>query len=199
MLGLSGCALIPKPLKWAKVTPVTSPQTVSPADGFYEASKTAIDRRDYAAALDLLQKARAARADDVRVLNAFGVVYDKLGRFDLSARYYAQATALDPASAVVNHNVAYSQLLQTRTFDNGRTITADAAPAPSPAPTVMLAEAPPQPTMVPRLVAAGPHVLRPRIADRSRDRTPRPSSTWTRFYWRSNPSLPSPPRPDSPC
>ena len=29
--------------------------------------------------------------DDIRVLNAFGVVYDKLGRFDLSARYYDEA------------------------------------------------------------------------------------------------------------
>ena len=64
-----------------------------PSIGYYENAVTAINARHYALALEYLQAARAQKPDDVRVLTAFGVVYDKLGRFDLSARYYAQASA----------------------------------------------------------------------------------------------------------
>jgi LytR cell envelope-related transcriptional attenuator len=84
-----------------------------PADeGYYQSAVTAITNRDYALALDYLQAARDEQPGDVRVLNAFGVVYDKLGRFDLSARYYAQAGALEPGSQIVANNVAYSRMLQ---------------------------------------------------------------------------------------
>ena len=48
------------------------------------------------------------------MLNAFGVVYDKLGRFDLSERYYTQALTLDHRSEIVIHNLAYSRGLQSR-------------------------------------------------------------------------------------
>lgn len=87
-------------------------ENIRPDTVLYEQAVTAIDRRDYATALDSLQSARAKNPDNVRVLNAFGVVYDKLGRFDLSARYYAQALALDPGSRTVAQNVAYSKVLQ---------------------------------------------------------------------------------------
>ena len=79
----------------------------------------AITDRDYGRALDYLQAARDLQANDVRVLNAFGVVYDMLGRFDLSARYYAQALAADPQSAIVLKNVAYSHVLQGRVDGHG--------------------------------------------------------------------------------
>jgi hypothetical protein len=61
-----------------------------------------------------LQAARARDPRDVRVLNAFGVVYDKLGRFDLSARYYAEGRALAPNSAILASNLAYSAALEQR-------------------------------------------------------------------------------------
>jgi len=80
--------------------------------GYYESAVSAINGRHYALALDYLQAARAANADDVRVLTAFGVVYDKLGRFDLSARYYSQAAALDPKSTIIAADVDYSHHLQ---------------------------------------------------------------------------------------
>jgi Flp pilus assembly protein TadD len=83
-------------------------------DADYAGAVSAIHRRDYAGALDFLQAGRLRKADDVRVLNAFGVVYDKLGRFDLSERYYLQALAIDPASAIVAGNLAYSLALQGR-------------------------------------------------------------------------------------
>ena len=80
--------------------------------GYYENAVTAINDRHYAIALEYLQAARAQKPDDVRVLTAFGVVYDKLGRFDLSARYYAQAMTLDPKSHIVAADMDYSHKLQ---------------------------------------------------------------------------------------
>lgn len=96
-----------------KLTSVHTPSTpASKIDLYYAASVRAIEARDYAQALDYLQTARAIAPEDVRVINAFGVVYDKLGRFDLSHRYYTQAKALDPTSKVVDNNLAYSERLQ---------------------------------------------------------------------------------------
>jgi len=112
---LGACALLPKASRWAHLRPLPQPPVAAPAnidDRLYADAVRAIDQRDYGAALDLLQAARDRRADDVRVLNAFGVVYDKLGRFDLSSRYYAQAQALDPGSPIIRQNLAYSALLQ---------------------------------------------------------------------------------------
>jgi tetratricopeptide (TPR) repeat protein len=108
----AGCLAGPgaRPVKLTAVhTPVTP---ISKIDLYYSGAVRAIEARDYAQALDYLQTARSMAPDDVRVINAFGVVYDKLGRFDLSRRYYAQAKSLDPTSKVVDNNQAYSDRLQ---------------------------------------------------------------------------------------
>src|SRR5258708_38929227 len=81
-------------------------------DPLYESAVTAINARDYARALNYLQEAKAKDPSNIKVLNALGVVYDKLGRFDLSARYYAQASAMDPQSRIVAENMGYSRVLQ---------------------------------------------------------------------------------------
>lgn len=108
---VSGCAARgPHPVKLTAVQTPSSP--VAKADLYYSAAVRAIEARDYALALDQLQAARSLSPDDVRVINAFGVVYDKLGRFDLSHRYYAQAQAIEPASRIVAGNRAYSERLQ---------------------------------------------------------------------------------------
>jgi len=86
--------------------------TGTPADRMYKAATTYIEARDYGRALDMLQLAKEAAPNDVRVLNALGVVYDKLGRFDLSARYYVLAQAADPGSPIVAANIQYSMVLQ---------------------------------------------------------------------------------------
>src|SRR5579859_3930545 len=122
---LAGCASIPRAVAWLEhpfraharaqlvVTPVETVTASAPADeALYQDAKQAIETRNYAAALDLLQDARGRAPKDVRVLNAFGVVYDKLGRFDLSTRYYEAAKKLDPASPIVAQNLAYSAMLQ---------------------------------------------------------------------------------------
>jgi hypothetical protein len=81
-------------------------------DPLYESAATAIDQRDYGRALDYLQEAKARNPSNIKVLNALGVIYDKLGRFDLSARYYDQARAIDPNSRIVAANLDYSRTLQ---------------------------------------------------------------------------------------
>jgi len=89
--------------------------------GYYDNAVTAINGRHYALALEYLQAARTRAPADVRVLTAFGVVYDKLGRFDLSARYYSQAAAVDPQSKIITADMDYSRRLQGL-------VAADAAP-----------------------------------------------------------------------
>jgi hypothetical protein len=114
MTGAAGCAPIFSHIPEPQFRPLeTTAGVESPTEStFYQSAVTAINRRDYATALDYLQAARVKQPNNVRVLNAFGVVYDKLGRFDLSARYYAQANALDPKSQIVAKNMSYSRWLQ---------------------------------------------------------------------------------------
>ncbi|MDB5463854.1 MAG: hypothetical protein JWP23_2243, partial [Phenylobacterium sp.] len=112
-LGANGCASVQPPARMVEIRPAKTAEAPGSAAGnLYQAAVSAVDRRDYAQALDLLQAARDRAPQDARVLNAFGVVYDKLGRFDLSSRYYAQAQAADPGSAIVAENQAYSNVLQ---------------------------------------------------------------------------------------
>jgi Flp pilus assembly protein TadD len=139
---LSACALFPHHRQSARIEPVhintATPDVLADA-GLYQDAVKAVGQRDYARALDLLQAARARRPDDARVWNAFGVVYDKLGRFDLSPRYYAKAEALDPGSAIVATNRAYSALMQGK---GAPPVTALARAAPVPRrPTAAFAQA----------------------------------------------------------
>jgi tetratricopeptide (TPR) repeat protein len=115
-LGMSGCALLPREAHVEGLRPVLTKDAMSGSreDGYYASAKVAIERRDYARALELLQAARELKPYDIRILNAFGVVYDKLGRFDLSERYYVQASALDPNSLVVANNMAWSAQLRAQ-------------------------------------------------------------------------------------
>jgi len=129
---LAGCAWLNHHRAPVAVRPVAT-NLATPGvladDGLYLDARSAIMRRDYATALEALQAAKARTPDDVRVLNAFGVVYDKLGRFDLSERYYAWAAKLDPQSTIIANNLRYSSFLRTgKTPDT--TALAQARPAP---------------------------------------------------------------------
>lgn len=113
-LGVTACAQFLSEAPNVKVRPLAKIQgEIKPQNPeYYESAVAAIGNRDYGLALDYLQAARSKDPENVRVLNAFGVVYDKLGRFDLSARFYAQASSLDPKSSIVAKNIAYSKSLQ---------------------------------------------------------------------------------------
>ena len=116
LLGLTACQGGHLADHSAKVTPI-APQ-LSPVgpyaveDRLYDHAVKAIEQRDYGQALDILQMAKESRPDDPRVLTAMGVVYDKMGRFDLSARYYTLAEQADPGSKVVATDRAYSEQIQ---------------------------------------------------------------------------------------
>ena len=148
--GLSACALFhPHHRVKISVAAKSSAASLAKEDVDYAAAVSAIDARDYLAALDDLQEARAHGGSTARVLNAFGVVYDKLGRFDLSAVYYERARKLDPASAIIAQNMAYSARLQAG---------ADGPAAGSV--TAVARAAPPPVDDRPRLVEVSPGVLR---------------------------------------
>src|SRR5689334_23947714 len=103
--GLCGCVVWrgvanlvrPEPqvaeVRAAPAAGLAAPDPAAVVDRLYARAADAIRVRDYALALDLLQIAAVRAPADVRALNAQGVIYDKLGRFDLSARYYARALA----------------------------------------------------------------------------------------------------------
>jgi hypothetical protein len=117
----------------AKAVPVDAPprtaQTID--DALYARATEAIRSRNYALALEVLQVSRERRPSDARVLTAMGVVYDKLGRFDLSGRYYQLAEAADPGSKIVAADQAYSAALQRMSQTGGAPIVdvPHAAPA----------------------------------------------------------------------
>lgn len=123
LIPLSGCATLTRlaalvaphreaPLEIRALAALPAPDPAAAVDRLYGRAAQAIEARDYGLAVELLQLAAERAPSDVRVLNAQGVVYDKLGRFDLSARYYARALAADPGSRTVLANMAYSARLQ---------------------------------------------------------------------------------------
>ncbi|KSB90062.1 hypothetical protein AS593_02335 [Caulobacter vibrioides] len=125
LVPLSGCATLkqlasammaPKPAQTEirALAALPPPDPAAAVDRLYGRAAQAIRARDYALAMELLQLAATRAPTDVRVLNAQGVVYDKLGRFDLSERYYARALETDPHSRIVLGNMAYSARLQGR-------------------------------------------------------------------------------------
>src|SRR5258706_7222808 len=139
-----------------KVRPIEnmSSLTGAPQDRFYESAVSAINARDYGRALDYLQAARDRDPHNVKALNALGVVYDKLGRFDLSARYYAQARAIEPEARIVAENTRYSKVLQGLLNPSRQVAVATIELPPD-----LNNSSPEQPTMV---VSASPTVLAPR-------------------------------------
>jgi len=136
----------PRETRFTPTPALASPDPAAVANRLYARAAQAIEVRDYALALDLLQVAAARAPDDVRVLNAQGVVYDKLGRFDLSVRYYARALRIDPNSTIVAHNQAYSAHLRDHEADSrlARHGSPPIVPTPTPAnpPPVLAGGAP---------------------------------------------------------
>lgn len=113
--GMGGCIHLPRQLAnmiKVKSAPADLGPVRSPEDRLYADAVKAIDGRDYGEAISLLQVARESRPGDPRVLTAMAVVYDKLGRFDLSDRYYDQAEKADPGSKIVALDRRYSLFLR---------------------------------------------------------------------------------------
>ena len=117
LVGLGGCMHFERfaemlHLRHAHRALAAAPSLYNAEDHLYADAVQAIDKRNYGEALGLLQVARESKPNDVRVITAMGVVYDKLGRFDLSGRYYGQAEKLDPGSTIIAQDERYSEFLQ---------------------------------------------------------------------------------------
>jgi Flp pilus assembly protein TadD len=115
-VSLGGCIHLPRQLASlvkVRAAPADLGQVRTPEDRLYADAVKAIDNRDYGEAISLLQVARESRPGDPRVLTAMAVVYDKLGRFDLSDRYYDLAEKADPGSKIVALDRRYSMFLRS--------------------------------------------------------------------------------------
>jgi len=66
----------------------------------------------YGMALKSFRVALVREPKSLDRLNAVAATYDKLGRFDLAERYYAQALGVDPNSVQTLNNIGYSFLMQ---------------------------------------------------------------------------------------
>jgi Tfp pilus assembly protein PilF len=87
-------------------------QTVAGAVDPYETGKTQYADGLYGMALKNFRIALVREPKSIDRLNAVAATYDKLGRYDLSERYYANALAVDPKSVLTLNNVGYSFLMQ---------------------------------------------------------------------------------------
>ncbi len=82
--------------------------------GAYEAAKRHLANGELGIAIDAFRQILRGEPTSVAALNGLAVAYDRIGRFDLSRRYYEQALGFDPAAPEVLNNLGYSMLLQGR-------------------------------------------------------------------------------------
>jgi Tfp pilus assembly protein PilF len=93
--------------KWTQNPPVQASSQDS-----YALGKKQFAKGLYGMALKNFRVALVREPKSLDRLNAVGATYDKLGRFDLSERYYARALGVDPNSVQTLNNIGYSFLMQ---------------------------------------------------------------------------------------
>jgi tetratricopeptide (TPR) repeat protein len=85
----------------------------------YEQGKRQLQAGHAALAIDAFRRASRAQPDSIDALNGLAVAYDRIGRYDLSRRYYEAALGREPTSAMLLHNLGFSLALQGKR-DEGR-------------------------------------------------------------------------------
>lgn len=73
--------------------------------------------RRYGLAVHYFTQVLARAPANLDALTGVAVAYDKLGRFDLSSKYYQRALKLDPDNVVALNNYGYSLILQGKPDD----------------------------------------------------------------------------------
>jgi hypothetical protein len=114
LLGLSACVTPTLSINPVNASALSQQTPSAKVDVLYAQGREALIAGDLASALELFHGARRAGPEDVRVLNGLAVIYDRLGRFDLSANYYDRARDLDPGSPVLQANLALSNDMRAR-------------------------------------------------------------------------------------
>jgi hypothetical protein len=92
----------------------------------YQSGKRQLEAGNVGLAIDAFRKAIRSEPGSLDALNGLAVAYDRIGRFDLSRRYYEQALGIEPDSATILHNLGYSLTLQGK-VQEGRELMARAA------------------------------------------------------------------------
>jgi hypothetical protein len=87
----------------------------------YEQGKRQLQAGHAALAIDAFRRASRVQPDSIDALNGLAVAYDRIGRYDLSRRYYEAALGREPTSAMLLHNFGYSLALQGKR-DEGRAL-----------------------------------------------------------------------------
>ena len=112
-IGLVSCTTAtfkPRLVDSAGIYPVGTQQLLTDA-------KLQFQLGNFALAIDQFRKAARQSPENVDAYNGLAASYDRLGRFDLSQRYYEQALALAPEDPKVRHNFAVSLRMQGRQED----------------------------------------------------------------------------------
>lgn len=123
---LSGCAVTHR-----LPTIVQRPVAV-PASDFQDAlaeARSMYLRGEYGLAIGGFRNAIRLSPDDATGYDGLAACYDRLGRFDLSRRYYEVALAFAPTDARIYRNLALSLRMQGRE-EEARVVLADAAALP---------------------------------------------------------------------
>jgi hypothetical protein len=109
LLTLSSCMAS----KSVEIRPVGAASPVT-ADEAYAEAKRQLERGNIGLAIDGFRKAVRRSPESVDAMNGLAVAYDRLGRFDLSRRFYELALAAQPSNAKVRNNLAISLKMQGR-------------------------------------------------------------------------------------
>lgn len=110
-------------------------------------------RGNVALALQHYRKAMRAAPANIDAFIGVAACYDRMGRFELSRRYYEEALALDPSDRRVRHNFALSLRLQGREGEAARFLAETAPPTAQPAASITV-PLPPSIQEQPRSAAA---------------------------------------------
>jgi predicted O-linked N-acetylglucosamine transferase (SPINDLY family) len=84
------------------------------ADSLHMLGVIALQTRNFASALELVQRAAALRPDAAACRNTLGQILERLGRDDEAAGCYEAAIELDPGYAEVYNNLGYLRARQDR-------------------------------------------------------------------------------------
>lgn len=92
----------------------------------YERGKVDFAAQRYGLALKHFKQALIQASKDIKILNGLAATYDKMGRFDISKRYYQMALTVDPQSPETLNNFGYSYYMQ-RKHDVAKVLLREAA------------------------------------------------------------------------
>ena len=83
----------------------------------FVSGKGHLEKDRFGSALEDFKAALVKSPNSVRILNAIGASYDRLGRHDVAEPYYRRALSIEPDSVQTMNNIGYSLMLQGKYAD----------------------------------------------------------------------------------